>query len=65
MESLIKEDLFDTIFILRHGQRADTVYNPEIEYKNKQDPPMTRLGEEQCIATAKYLRDFIMNLNKF
>lgn len=44
-ESKIQEDLFDTIFILRHGQRADKVFQSNVEYENKADPPLTKVGE--------------------
>eukprot|EP00347_Sterkiella_histriomuscorum_P012525 403368242 len=63
----LQENLLDTIFLIRHGQRADQVYQESgsaIGYENKADPPMSKIGVQQVISTAKYLNDFILNLNK-
>lgn len=43
--SILEEELFDTIFIVRHGQRADKVLDSGIDFYNKSDPPMTKIGK--------------------
>ncbi|CDW91389.1 UNKNOWN [Stylonychia lemnae] len=59
-----KSDLYDTIYILRHGQRADKVHEPGVTFENKDDPPMTEIGRKQCYASAKYIQNQILNRNQ-
>lgn len=51
---------FTSLYLIRHGERADIAPCPDIKKIDlKYDPPLTKLGHQQALTTGKYLRKMI------
>lgn len=46
------------IILIRHGERADSVTSEHFKVVCEYDPPLSSLGELQCVLTGKYLKSF-------